>query len=157
MAISSSTRENLSFRSMINDFTRSDPDRNFMTKGKRLADFTANFNKSCAWCGKQISNRPHFDNLIVPGQGGTFEVNNCVLACGSCNDTRRNIPWRLFAMQQPPVFGNIMLTRSQKYVPLNLTLLGQSNNSAVKSIIRKYKFKIDALNLSFGHPKPYRI
>jgi hypothetical protein len=64
------------------------------------------FQSSCAYCGKVLvrGNRDaHIDHLISSGAGGSNALNNCVLACHTCNgDEKRDEHWESFLRKKAP-------------------------------------------------------
>lgn len=61
------------------------------------------FGSACAYCPTRLSPRDRVatrDHLIPPGQQGSNHPTNLVLACGPCNDDRRDRPWETYLRQK---------------------------------------------------------
>jgi len=78
---------------------------------------------ACAYCGRGLVG-PHrvsgsgltLDHLIPRSQGGSNHETNLVTACGTCNSSRQDKPWREYATG-----GAIERIEELTSLPLDLT------------------------------------
>lgn len=93
----------------INAWKRAHPERRReWHRRDRLAKYRPQYNEQdglCYWCGEELGDTYTADHLLPRRLGGYDNPENIVLACRSCNSSRRcNLDWRPTRTYSVPIY-----------------------------------------------------